>query len=186
MKKVKWAIYQGKTGLRAVEYADTKKAIKDLPYIREEYLPVIINRNGGYTGFNIEYEKKNGFLNIIEINEDQEPLTREQMYPKNNSEFEYGWIDLDGNSYNTEHESHSRAADVICEELGLNSYNGERELEKRGWIKVTGSWNKGILEKAVYVEENKVTKRQADKLFDLGLDKVGYVESYIRMSENSW
>jgi len=183
---VKYAIYKNKIGLRAVEYADTKEAIKDLPYIKESYLPVIINRMGGYTSFNLEYEKEHGFIEIIEIKEDEEPLTREQRYPKNSKEFEYGWISPEGDTYNTGHEGHSWAAEAICKELEFYSYNGEKELEDRGWIKVTGSWNNGILEKAVYVQDLYITKKQADTLYDLGLWEVSYVPSMIRRSENTW
>lgn len=183
---MKYAIYKNKIGLRAVEYADTKEAIKDLPYIKESYLPVIINRAGGYTSFNQEYEKKHGFIEIIEVKEDEEPLTREQRYPKNAKEFEYGWISPDGDSYNTGHEGHLRAAEAICEELEFNSYHGERTLEEKGWIKVTGSWENGVLKKAIYVEDLYITKQQADKLYDLGLWEVSYVPSMIQRSESSW
>jgi hypothetical protein len=183
---VKYAIYKNKIGLRAVEYADTKEAIKDLPYIKESYLPVIINNMGGYTSFNMDYEKEYGFIEIIEVEEDKEPLTREQRYPKNSPEFEYGWISPDGDTYNTGHEGHSRAADTICEELGFNSYHGERELEEKGWIKVTASHNNGVLEKAVYVKDLYITKKQADILFIMNLWDDRYVRSMIRRSENSW
>jgi hypothetical protein len=184
--KTKYAIYQNKVGLRAVEYADTKEAIKDLPYIKTDSLPVIINNMGGYTSFILQYEKEKGFVKIIEIDEDEEPLTREQMYPKNSSEFEYGWISPEGDSYNTGHEGHCSAADVICEELNLNSYHGERTLEEAGWVKVTGSWKNGTLEKAIYVKDMFLTKKQADKLFDLGLWEVGYVPVMIKYSEDKW
>ena len=54
---MKFAIYKNKVGLRAVEYADTPEAICRFPYIKEEYLPVIINSVGGYTPFDMEIEK---------------------------------------------------------------------------------------------------------------------------------
>lgn len=184
--KIKYAIYKNKIGLYAVEYADTKEAIKHYPYIKVSYLPVIINRMGGYTSFNAEYEKERGFVEIIEVNENEEPLTREQQYPKNTSEFEYGWISPEGDTYNTGHEGHSRSAEAICKELGLSSYNAEMALEEKGWVKVTGSWNSGVLEKAIYVKDFYITKKQADPLFDLGLWDVGYVPAYIKNSESSW
>lgn len=184
--KIKYAIYRNQIGLRAVEYADTNKGIKNYPYIKKNALPVIINRMGGYTSFDLEYEKEKGFIKIIEIDEDKEPLSREQMYPKNSVEFNYGWISLEGDTYNTGHEGHLRAAEVICDELGFNSYNGERTLEEKGWIKVTGSWKNGNLEKAIYVKDLFITKKQADTLFDLGLWEYGYVPSMISNSESSW
>lgn len=184
--KIKYAIYKSKVGLRSVEYADCKRAIRDYPYIKEKYLPVIINSMGGYTSFNLEYEKQNGFLEIIEIDEDKEPLSREQRYPKNSPEFEYGWISPEGETYNTGYEGHSSSAKAICEEIGYDAYTAERVLEEKGWIKVTGSRNNGVFEKAVYVEKFLITKKQADTLFNLGLWEVGYVPSMIRRSEGSW
>lgn len=183
---MKYAIYKNKIGLRAVEYADTKKAIRDFPYIKEEYLPVIINNMGGYTSFNLEYEKQKGFIEIIEVSKDKEPLTREQMYPKNSPDFEYGWISPDGDTYNTGHEGHLYAADAICNELGTTTHCGESELESKGWVKVTGSWDKGVLEKAIYVKDFYITKKQADSLYELGLWETGYVSAMINHSENTW
>lgn len=183
---MKYAIYKTKIGLRAVEYADAKKAIKDLPYIKEDYLPVIINRMGGYTSFNAEYEKGKGFVKIIEIGEEEDPLTREQMYPKNAKEFEYGWISPDGDTYNTGYEGHNLSADCICKELGMEAYNGERTLEENGWVKVTGSWRNGNLGKRVHVGNFNITKKQADTLFDLGLWEIDNVQFYIKRSEQTW
>lgn len=181
---MKYAIYKNKIGLRAIEYADTKEAIKDLPYIKEDYLPVIINRMGGYTSFNLEYEKENGFVEIIEVKGRKEPLTREQMYPKNSPNFEYGWISPEGDTYNTGYEGHIRAAEVICEELGLR--HGERQLEEKGWIKVTKSQNDEAFKKNVYVKDLYITKKQADALYDLGLYEDRYVKAMICHSERLW
>lgn len=186
---MKYAIYKNRIGLRAVEYADTKEAIASLPYIKEEDLPVIINRMGGYTSFKIEYEINEGFVEIIEVDEEADPLTREQMYPKNSPEFEYGWIDPDGNTYNTGYEGHSWAAEAICKELGVDTYNPERKLEDLGWIKVTGHYEDGVLKKDVLVGEKNdffITKKQADTLFDLNLWDVGYVGFYVKHSESKW
>lgn len=184
--KTKYAIYKNKIGLSAVEYADSKQAIRHYPYIKESSLPVIINNMGGYTSFDMENEKKRGFLEIIEVDEDAEPLTREQQYPKNSPDFEYGWISPEGDTYNTGHKGHSRSAEAICKEKGMDVYHAERTLEELGWVKVTGSWNNGVLEKAVYVKDFYITKKQADTLFDLGLWETGYVPAYIKHSENSW
>lgn len=186
---MKYAIYKNKIGLRAVEYADTKESIQPYPYIKEERLPVKINQMGGYTSFILEYEKKDGFIEIIEIDDDKEPLTREQMYPKNSPEFEYGWIDLEGNTYNTGYEGHSWSARALCDELGIKAYNAERKLEELGWVKVTAHWDRGGLEKDIFVNRENdyfITKKQADTLFDLNLWEVGYVPMYLRHSENRW
>ena len=184
--KIKYAIYKNEIGLRAVEYVDSKKAIKNFPYIKEDSLPVIINCVGGYTSFNLEYEKEHGFIKIVEIDENKEPLTLEQRYPKNSNKFEYGWISTDGDTYNTGYEGHLHAADAICDKLGYNSYHGERELEDRGWIKITGNWNNGIFKKLVFVKDLRITKKQADTLFDINLLEVSYVPSMIKISEYDW
>lgn len=186
---MKYAIYKNKIGLRAVEYADTIESIKPYPYIKSDRLPVTINRMGGYTPFALEYEVEKGFLEIIEIEDDKEPLTREQMYPKNSRDFEYGWIDCEGNTYNTGYEGHSWSADAICKELGIKTYNAERTLEEMGWVKVTAHWDKGALKKDVFVDKVNdffISKRQADTLFDLNLWEVGHVGFFIKMSENKW
>lgn len=186
---MKYAIYRNEIGLRAIEYADTEELIKPFPYIKKESLPVTINRMGGYTSFDMECEKKNGFIEIIEIDSGQEPLTREQMYPKNSSEFEYGWIDTEGNTYNTGYEGHSVSAEYICSEQNIKTYRPERALEELGWIKVTAHWDAGILRKDVLLDSRNdffLTKKQADALFDLDLWSVEYVQFYIKQSENRW
>lgn len=180
---MKYAIYKTKIGLRAVEYLDTKESIKPYPYIKEDSLPVLINDVGGYCSFIEKYEIEDGFVEIIECDEDTEPLTREQRYPKNSELFEYGWIDTDGNTYATPHEGHSTSASVICDELGLEGFDrGERKLEKLGWAKVTGSWKNGELCKIVYTDTYKFTQKQIDTLFDLGLDKIEDVRIMIKYS----
>lgn len=186
---MKYVIYKNKIGLRATEYADTEESIKHYPYIDAKNLPVIINSRGGYSSFHLEYEKENGFLEIIEVDDEAEPLTREQMYPKNSPDFEYGWIDRDGNTYNTGHEGHSVSAYYLCKEYGLKDYNYERVLEEAGWAKVTAHWDEGVLKKDVFISSDDnffITKKQADTLFDLGLWEVGHVPFYIKCSENRW
>ena len=183
---MKFAIYKNKVGLRAVEYADTPEAICRFPYIKEEYLPVIINSVGGYTPFDMEIEKENGFQEFIETLEDGEPLTREQRYPKNSDEFEYGWISPEGDTYNTGFEGHFDAAEAICEEMGLQAYMAENTLEDNGWVKVTAGWESGIFKKSVFVKDLSITKKQADALFDLGLWETAYVPSMLMFSRDNW
>lgn len=183
---MKYALYQTETGLRAVEYADTKEAIKQLPYIKESYLPVIINAMRGYTSFTPEYEKSRGFLKIIEVNKGTAPLTREQMYPKNAKLFVYGWIAPNGDTYATEYKEHYNSAVALCKELHLKTYNAERTLEELGWVKITGSMMDGTLKKAIYVNNFYITKKQADALFDLGLWEVGNVPAMLYKSEPMW
>ena len=183
---MKFAIYKNKIGLRAAEYADTPEAIKYFPYIKEESLPVIINSVGGYTSFNMEYEKENGFLEFVETKDDEEPLTREQRYPKNSDNFEYGWISPEGDTYNTGVEGHFNAAEAICEEIGFGIHSAETTLEDKGWVKVTAGWQNGVFKKSVYANDLRITKKQADTLFDLGLWETDYVPSMLRFNKNNW
>lgn len=184
--KVKYAIYQGKIGKWFSEYADTQAGIKDFPYIKKEYLPVIINRVGGYTHFDLEIEKKKGFLKIVSVENGKDPLKLEEMFPKNSPDFEYGWISPDGDTYNTGYEGHSWSAIFLCKAYNYSDYRAERELEEKGWVKITGIHTNGELRKFIFVENSTITKKQADTLFDLGLYDDDYVQGYIARSECNW
>lgn len=167
---MKYAIYSTEYGgYYAKEYIDNLKDCKNLLggwLVKQEDLPIVVNRVGGRCPF---YPVEENFVKIIECGEDDEPLTREQMYPKNSDKFEFGWIDTDGNTYTCGYEDHYRSAEAICEELGCKTYNAEKKLEDMGWLKVTGSWMRGEFEKKVYAIKMFITKKQADTLFDLGL-----------------
>jgi len=181
-KKIKYAIYKGNIGLYDWEYCDTEESIKGYPYIKSSSLPVIINDKGGYTSFSKE---ESDFIKIIEVNEDEEPLTLEERYPKNSKDFKYGWIDLDGNTYNTGHQGHLKAAEKICNELKMKTFNGERHLENLGWIKTT----KGMFDNEsinLYVENGIITRKQYNTLFDIGLSEHELVKIFVRKSEERW
>lgn len=183
----KWAIYKTSYGgLRAMEYADTLKACQKYlcgRFVKKEDLPILINSAGGRTSFN---PNDTNFVHIISCKDDVNPLTREQMYPKNSNLFEFGWIDTDGNTYTCAHEGHWGCANAICEEAGYDTYNAELYLEERGWVKVTASWDRGIKRKRVFVNECFLTKKQADALVDLGLHQIPEVEMYIQYSAEKW
>lgn len=184
---MKYAIYSTDFGgLYAMEYIDTLEACQDLMggwLIKKNDLPIIVNSVGGRTSFNA---KQKNFVKIVECDENAEPLTREEMYPKNSDKFEYGWIDTEGNTYVCAHEGHWGASEAICKELRYLLYNPESELEERGWAKVTGSWEKGSLVKRVFVKDLFLTKKQADTLFDLGLYDAPYVQGMIEYSQDKW
>lgn len=181
----KYAIYKGKVGLYAELYIDTLDGCKDLlcgHSVKESDLPIVVNRAGGKCSF---YPVEDNFVKIIEVEEGQEPLTREEMYPKNSPDFEYGWISPEGDTYATPRTGHSLSADYICKELGYKDYLCERELEERGWVKVTFDYlgNK----KAVYARKDLfISKKQADRLFDLGLHDDWRVQGYIEYSQGRW
>lgn len=188
----KYAIYKTEHGLRAVEYYDNIYDIKrnGLFYIKEDSLPVIVNNAGGYTSFDLKYEKN--FLEIVKVLEDEYPLTREQMYPKNSDKFKYGWIDRAGNTYACGFEGHDRAAYYICEELKLSTYNAERELEKLGYVRISRP--------APYTYENRnevapyfdmrssevgnyISTKQYEKLCKLGFENYWAIKAWLRDAE---
>lgn len=177
---MKYAIFKGAVGLYSWRYIDDPHELKNYPYIDESSLPVIVNRMGGYHSFDLRYEKD--FLEIRVVEDDKEPLTREERYPKNSPDFEYGWIDLDGNTYNTGYEGHYRCAVCLCDELGLDVPFPERKIEEMGYVKITRLFG----EKKVFVENLLITKKQADTLFDLGLYELDDVKILIHFSESKW
>ena len=186
----KYAIYKTSFGLRAKEYYDDIREIKrcGLTYIKEESLPVTVNRAGGYASFIEEYDRRDGFLEIVELPEEEDPLTREQMYPKNSELFQYGWIDRAGNTYTCGFEGHYHAAD-ICKELGIDCYNAERELEKQGYVKISrpAPYNPDNYDKSCpyyFMSDSEVgryiSKKQYEKLCELGFGESWEVKMWSR------
>ena len=187
----KYAIYRTEFGLHAKMYFDNIYAVRHagLHYIKVDSLPVTVNRKGGYTSFEMEYDLKDGFVEIIELLEGEEPLTREQMYPKNSDKFKYGWIDRAGNTYTCGFEGHYYCAEAICKEQGIDSYNPESELEKQGYVRISRP--------APYTYENMdqtypyfctyasnvgeyITKKQYEKLCELGFGEDPHVNLWCR------
>lgn len=189
--KVKYAIYKTKVGLRAMEYYDKidpelfqRMGVLGWQNITEDRLPIVVNSAGGRCSF---YPVEENFVKIIEVNEDQKPLTREEMFPRNSPEFEYGWISPDGDTYNTGFEGHLRAAEEIVSEMGHTTYNEERYLEEMGWVKITKAPPyDGSERKAVFAKDCRLTKKQADRLVDLGYSENTDVKFMIENSEGGW
>lgn len=173
MSKEKFAIYKTSVGLRAVYYADCKEHIKNFPYISTDNLPVLINMTGGYCPFILKYEKQRDFVKIIEVEKGQSPLTREQQFPKNSDLFYFGWISPSGDTYACDFEYHMDCAEAICKEMGFDTYNASRTLEEKGWISVYRSapYTPGEEKKQelFQADRTKVTKKQYDKVAELGL-----------------
>lgn len=191
--KVKYAIYQGKVGLYAKEYFDKidpelfiDRGVLGWNRIKEEDLPIVVNSVGGRCSF---YPVEGNFKEIIEVEEDQEPLTREQCFPKNSPEFEFGWISPEGDTYNTGFEGHYRAAIMICAELGYKSYLEESQLEEKGWIKITKDplfSHRGSDMRGIYSTGLKMTKKQADTLVDLGFSSNDDFKALLEFNEDRW
>ena len=190
--KIKYAVYKGSIGLYAKEYFDkidpelfNDRGVLGWWRIKEEDLPIVVNASGGRCSF---YPVEDNFIEIIEVEEDQEPLTREQCFPKNSPEFEYGWISPDGDTYNTGFEGHYRAAVMICAELGYKPYMEERQLEEKGWVKISreAPYVPGVFKKQIFVENLIITKKQADTLVDLGYSSDEDFKFLVEINEERW
>lgn len=190
--KIKYAIYRGSVGLYAKEYFDEIdpekfecRGVLGWRNITPDRLPIVVNSAGGRCSF---YPVEDNFVEIVEVEEDQEPLSREQMYPKNSPDFYYGWISPEGDTYNSGFEGHSNCADMVCEELGIQTYSGERCLEERGWVKITRNapYVPGSDKRNVFVKDLYLTKKQADTLFDIGMYEDDDVQFMIECSQERW
>lgn len=185
MKTETYAIYKGNIGLYAWEYVEHKEDAKDFlfyPYTTEKDYPLIVNRMGGKTSF---VANDPTFVEFRTVNEGEDPLTREEMYPKNHPDFEYGWIDLEGNTYACSVEEHYDAAKAICKELFTEEqYNAERFLEKQNWIKVT---RPSTFAQGLFVEDCAISKAQYETLVNLGFDiNSEIMKLYYNYSSRSW
>lgn len=190
---MKYAIYKSEVGLYAKEYYDkidpelfNRRGVFGWQGLEPDSFPIVVNSVGGRCSF---YPVKDNFVEIIEVDEDQEPLTREQRYPKNSPDFYFGWISPDGDTYNCGHEDHIECADAICKELGIKTYNGERYLEEHGWAKTFREapytpYNKRT--RCVWAKDLFLTKKQADALFDAGLYENRDVRIMVEMSQEKW
>lgn len=188
----KWAIYKTEYGKKAREYIDSIALLKNTHLyglVKKENLPIILNRGLGYTSFDEKHEKKEGFIEIVK-NEDF-PLSRQDMFPKNLDNFLWGWIDREGNTYSCDFEDHYYCSEFICKEMRFNEYgNTERELEKRGWIKISRNapytYENRFSKAPYYLNDNPITKAQYDKLCDIGLENDWRVEGWFEDAEPTW
>lgn len=166
----KYAIYQRKYGLYAKLYIDNFIDYHRHHIFGQPDFPMVINKVGGYCSFS---DKDESFLYIKEVLAGEEPLTREEMFPKNNDNFWYGWIDPQGNTYSCSFENHYDASEAICEELKFGSFRPERTLEEKGWLKVSRKapyTPENINSRTIYSSTFRLTKAQIDKIYELGLD----------------
>ncbi len=190
--KIKYAIYRGKVGLYAREYYDKidpevfeEMGVLGWRNIREGALPIIVNADGGRCSF---LPVADNFIEFREVDKGQDPLTREECFPQNSKEFEYGWISPDGDTFNTGHEGHYRAAEMLCKEYGYKDYYPERELEEKGWVKIgrRAPYTPDNWEKFIYAKDLKITKGQADALVDLGYSSDPEFRFLVEENEGRW
>lgn len=186
-KKKKYAVYKSSTGSYCYLYVDTLEALEGTGFediISEDQLPVVFDGRGGYYHFR---ENDYGFLRIIESDKEQ-PLTLEEMFDKNSPDFKLGWISPDGDTYSCAFTNHSKCAKMIVEKFYPDSKYPETELDRQGWLQVIDSWN-GTEQhhgQFVFTDQGKITSKQADRLFDLGLYENEEVKKLIADSENDW
>ena len=183
----KFAIYKSQTGLYYYEYYDTIQSLSKTQFkniILEENLPVVLDGKGGYYHFT---ESDYGFVKIVETDKDI-PLSLEEMYSKNDKKFKLGWISPDGDTYSCSYTSHTRAAKMIASKFFQKVKFPEVTLGNAGWLKVIDSWNGTERQHGqfVYSLSGKITNKQADKLFDLGLYSNPEVKKLIQDNENRW
>ncbi|MBR4555725.1 MAG: hypothetical protein IKO27_09065 [Ruminococcus sp.] len=182
----KYAIYKSETGYYAYEYFETLEELKGTMFdgiVTEDKLPVVLDGEGGYfhfTGNDYMFDR------LVEC--EGSPLELEEMYFKNMDDFKLGWMSPEGDTYSCDYTSHTKAAVRICEKFYGKTLMPERALGKRGWLKIIDSWDGTQREHGQFVYSllGKVTKRQADKLFDLGLYNNEEVRKMIADCEDTW
>ncbi len=183
----KFAIYKAKTGYYYCEYIDSLEQLSGTVFsnlITEDKLPVVLDGNGGYFKFS---DSDYNFVEIIESDKEC-PLPLEKMYFKNQDTFKLGWMSPDGDTYSCDYTGHTKAAKMLAAKFCPGAKLPERALGKAGWLKIIDSWDGTEREHGqfVYSQTGKVTKRQADRLFDLGLYDNPEVKELINNCEDYW
>lgn len=183
----KFAIYKSETGFYYYKYVDNMEELKGTVFeniITEDKFPVVLDGNGGYYKFT-----KNDFcfVEIIETEKDC-PLSLEQMFFKNQENFKLGWISPEGDTYSCSYTGHTKAATAICAKYFPYAKLPELTLGNAGWLKIIDSWDGTERQHGqfVYSTNGKITKSQADKLFDLGLYYNEEVRKIIDVCEDNW
>ncbi len=185
--KRKYAVYKSKTGFYCYEYHDTLESLEGTMFaqiITEEQLPVVLDGKGGY------YRFSDGDYNFVEVIEtdNEDPLPLEKMFFKNDEGFKLGWMSPDGDTYSCDFTGHTKAAIMICKKYFPHARLPERTLGKAGWLKIIDSWDGTERQHGqfVYSLTGRLTNRQADRLFDLGLYNNPEVKEMLGGSENDW
>ncbi len=184
----KYAVYKSETGYYCYEYCDTIESLEGTSFegiIQKDTLPVVLDGKGGY--FRFDGETDPNFTEIIESDEEY-PLPVEKMFFKNDKNFKLGWMSPDGDTYSCDYTGHTKAAKALAKKFLPPTEYYERALGRAGWIKIIDSWDGTERRHGqfVYSMSGKITNRQADKLFDLGLYENPEVKKIIADSENYW
>lgn len=183
----KYAIYKAETGYYYNEYIERPEQLEGTGLeniITEDKLPIVLDGSGGFHCFS---DNDYGFVKIVETNK-KCPLKIEEMYFKNHESFKLGWMSPEGDTYSCSYTNHMKAAAHLAEKFCPGAKLPERALGKAGWLKIIDSWD-GTEKKHmqfVYSISGKITKRQADKLFDLGLYENEEVKKLVKECEQNW
>ena len=183
----KFAIYRSGIGMYYYKYIDTLEALAGSGFeeiITEEQLPVVLDDAGGYFKFNAEDHQ---FVKLAET-EDDVPLTLEQMFSMDPDKFKLGWVSPDGDLYSCSYTNHNKCAEMLAAKFFPDAKYPELALGRKGWIKVIDSWDGKSRKHGQYVysDNGRLTRRQADRLFDLGLYKNAEVKKLIAACEGEW
>lgn len=183
----KYAVYRSNTGLYCYEYYDSLGSLAGTMFeniIAEEQLPVVLDGKGGFYHFG---GNDYNFVEIIETDK-EDPLTLEQMYAKNDDGFKLGWMSPDGDTYSCDFTGHTKCAIMICKKYFPHARLPERTLGKAGWLKIIDSWDGTERQHGqfVYSLTGKITNRQFDRLFDLGLYNNPEVKEILNDHDNDW
>lgn len=166
----KFAIYKSETGYYYYEYFDSIEQLHGThleDIVTADKLPIVADERGGYFCFN---PNDYNFSELIETDREC-PLSLEKMFFKNDENFKLGWISPDGDTYSCDYTGHTKAAKMIVSKFFPDAKLPERTLGKHGWLKVIDSWDGTERQHGqfVYSLTGRLTNRQINKLFDLGL-----------------
>lgn len=183
----KFAIYKSETGFYYYKYIETMEQLSGTVFeniVTEDKLPVVLDGNGGYYQFTADDYH---FIEIVETEKDC-PLPLEKMFFKNDENFRLGWLSPSGDTYSCSYTGHNKAAIAICAKFFPNAVLPERTLGNAGWLKIIDSWDgtERMHGQFVYSMTGKITKSQADKLFDLGLYYNEEVKEMIDAYGDNW
>lgn len=183
----KFAIYKSETGYYYYEYFDRPDQLSGTwleNIVTEDKFPIVMDGSGGYYHFT---EDDYNFVELIETDKSC-PLPLEKMYFKNHDSFKLGWMSPEGDTYSCDYTGHTKCAAMLAAKFFPGAKLPERALGNAGWLKIIDSWD-GTERKHsqfVYSITGRITKRQADKLFDLGLYNNEEVKKMIDDCENYW
>ncbi len=183
----KFAVYRSETGYYYYEYIDDLSQLGDswlANVVSEDVLPIVLDKSGGYSHFTGD---DYNFVELIESDKEC-PLPLEKMFFKNDENFKLGWMSPDGDTYSCDYTGHTKAAAMLAAKFFPKAKLPETALGNAGWLKIIDSWD-GTERKHgqfVYSLTGKITKRQADRLFDLGLYKNEEVKRMLDDCENDW